>query len=91
MSAAYSYTVQYDARAVKELGKLDKPVARRIVTAVEALRADPRPAGCRALTGFPGLWRIRVGDYRVVYTIKDAELVVLVLRIAHRSAVYRRL
>ncbi len=44
-----------------------------------------------ALVGFAGLWRIRVGDYRVVYTIKDAELVVIALRIAHRSSVYRNL
>lgn len=91
MSIPGPYTVQYDARAVKELGKLDKPVARRIVKAVETLSTDPRPTGCRALVGYPGLWRIRVGDYRVVYTIKDAELVVLALRVAHRSTVYRRL
>ncbi len=90
MSAPGPYTVQYDTRAVKELGKLDKPVARRIVKAVGALSTDPRPAGCRPLVGYPGLWRIRVGDYRVVYTIKDAELVVLALRVAHRSTVYRR-
>ncbi|TFD73270.1 type II toxin-antitoxin system RelE family toxin [Cryobacterium fucosi] len=92
MTAAGSYfVVEYDPKAVKELTKLDKPVARRVVKAVDALSADPRPRGVRALVGYPNLWRIRVGDYRVVYTINDTELVVLALRIAHRSSVYREL
>ncbi|MGH3932806.1 MAG: type II toxin-antitoxin system RelE family toxin [Pseudonocardiaceae bacterium] len=86
-----AYVVQYDPKALKELTKLDKPVARRIVKAIDALNADPRSNGARPLVGYPNLWRIRVGDYRVVYTIKDAELVILALRIAHRSGVYRNL
>ena len=89
MSAGRRYVVQYDPRAAKELRKLDRQVARRVVTAVEHLGADPRPPGSRVLAGYPDLWRIRVGDYRVIYTIKDAELIVLALRIAHRSSVYR--
>ncbi len=87
----HRYTVEYDPKAIKELAGLDKPVARRIVKAVGALAADPRPAGCRELTGYPDLWRIRMGSYRVVYTIKDAELLVLALRVAHRSRAYRQL
>lgn len=85
------YVVQYDPKALKELTKLDKPVARRVVKAVDALGADPRPNGSRPLVGYPDLWRIRVGDFRIIYTIKDSELVVLVLRIAHRSTAYRSL
>lgn len=91
MSPARCYAVEYDENALKELSKLDKPVARRIVRAVDDLGGDPCPPGCRALTGHPGLWRIRVGHYRVVYTIKDAELIVLALRVAHRSTAYRNL
>lgn len=91
MSASGPFTVEYESRAVKELAKLDKPVARRLITAIDALSADPRPSGVRPLVGYPNLWRIRVGEYRVVYTIKDTELVVLALRVAHRSTVYRRL
>lgn len=79
----------YDPKALKEPAKLDKPVARRIVKAVDGLRADPRPKIARPLVGYPHLWRIRIGDYRVIYAIKDAELVVLALRVAHRSSVYR--
>lgn len=76
---------------MKELAKLDKPVARRIVGAIDGLEAQPRPPGARSLVGYPGLWRIRIGDYRVVYAIKDAELVILALRVAHRRDVYRNL
>ena len=91
MSEPRAYVVQYDPRAAKELAKLDRPVARRILTAVDGLGGEPRPHGARPLVGYPGLWRIRIGDYRVVYTIKDEELVVLALRIAHRSDLYRNL
>jgi mRNA interferase RelE/StbE len=91
VSAARSYTVEYDPKAAKELGKLDKPVARRIAKAIAELQADPRPSGCRTLVGYPDLYRIRVGHYRVIYTIKDAELIVLALHVAHRSTVYQQL
>ncbi len=91
MTSGGTYDVQYDPRALKELTKLDRTVARRIVKAVDALSTEPRAAGAQLLVGYTDLWRIRVGHYRVVYTIKDAELVVLALRIAHRSVVYRSL
>lgn len=90
-SPSGAYDVQYDPKALKELTRLDKRVARRIVRAVDALTADPRPSGARTLVGYPDLWRIRIGDYRVIYTIRDAELLVLALRIAHRSGVYRNM
>lgn len=85
------FAVEYDPRAIKELTKLDKPIARRIITAIDALGANPRPSGTRLLVGFANLWRIRIGDYRVIYTIRDAELVVVALRVAHRSDIYRAL
>jgi mRNA interferase RelE/StbE len=91
VNAGRRYVVQYDPRAAKELTKLDRQVARRIATAIERLAADPRPPGARILAGYPDLWRMRTGDYRVIYTIKDAELIVLALRIAHRSSIYRNL
>lgn len=91
MSDPGSYVVQYDPKAVKELAKLEKLFARRIVRTIDGLRADPRPHGARPLVGYSSLWRIRIGEYRVIYAIKDAELVVLVLRVAHRSGIYRNL
>lgn len=91
MSEGIEYSVGYEPTAQKELGKVDQQIARRIVRAISALGGDPRPAGCRRLVGYDDLWRIRVGDYRVIYTIRDTELIVLALRIAHRSEVYRRI
>lgn len=91
MTERTPYSVGYESAARKELSKLDKPVARRIVRAISELGTDPRPPGCRRLVGYDDLWRIRIGDYRVIYTIMDTELIVIVLRIAHRSEVYNRI
>lgn len=91
MSTSRPYSVLYDPKALKELAKLDRTAARRIVKTVDTLSDNPRPVGCRSLVGYSDLWRIRIGDYRVVYAIKDAELVVLALRVAHRSNAYRKL
>jgi mRNA interferase RelE/StbE len=86
-----TYTISYDPKAFKELAKLDRAVARRIVRAVDALAGDPRPSGSRPLVGFPDLLRLRVGAYRVIYTIRSDKVLVLVLRVAHRSEAYRNL
>jgi len=72
------------------LRKLDRPVAERIKAATESLRDDPRPAGAKMLTGMHGVLRIRVaGDYRVLYTVDDDRLVVLVVDAGHRRQIYR--
>jgi len=88
------YKVDYLDRAQRELRRIargDAPSARRIARAVDALGTDPRPSGCRPLVGQDGLWRIRIGDYRAIYTIDDDHLVVLAVRVAHRGAVYENL
>ncbi|KUP95670.1 type II toxin-antitoxin system RelE family toxin [Thermobifida cellulosilytica] len=64
-------------------------MAHTVRAAVLALSRDPRPSGCRQASGCPGVRRIRVGDYRVVYSMDDGGLVVPALRIAHRREVYR--
>ncbi|GAA1463655.1 type II toxin-antitoxin system RelE/ParE family toxin [Nocardiopsis exhalans] len=64
---------------------------RRVVDKARALAKGPRPPGCVRVKGAVDLWRVRVGDYRLVYTIRDGELLVLVLSVAHRSEVYRDL
>lgn len=91
MSDPASHAILYNLKALKELSKLDKPTARRVVAAIERLSGEPHPAGVRALVGFPGLFRIRVSDYRIIYTVKDSEMIILVLRVAPRSVVYRKL
>ncbi len=84
------YQIIIRPTAEKSLDKIPLPARRRIADALEALRGDPRPAGVVKLTGDENLWRIRVGNYRVVYEIHDDRLIVLVLRVAHRKDVYRQ-
>lgn len=86
-----AYSVEYLPRAVKGLKKLDKATAARIFDAMDEVAAldDPRSQG-KGLTGpLSGLWRYRVGDYRIICDIRDGELVILVVDAAHRSRVYR--
>jgi mRNA interferase RelE/StbE len=84
------YAIIIKPTAVKSLDKLPRPVRRRILDALEELRTNPRPAGCVKLTGDENLWRIRLGDYRVVYEIHDNLLVVLVLSIGNRKDIYSK-
>jgi mRNA interferase RelE/StbE len=83
------YTVLFARSARKELQALDRSVAGRILKRIEALRREPRPAGCKKLEGTDNLWRIRVGDWRVVYSVDDVKSVVEVSVIRHRREVYR--
>ena len=85
------YTLQFRPAAVRQLRKLPKDALGRLRTATEALCDQPRPPGAGKLAGTDDLWRIRVGDFRVVYTISDEALVVTVVRVANRRQVYRGL
>lgn len=84
-----TYRIEFETSAAKALMKLDRSTQTRILTAIEALAANPRPHGAVKLTGNDGM-RIRVGDYRVVYVIDDAIVTVTVVKIGHRSSVYGR-
>jgi mRNA interferase RelE/StbE len=83
-----SYKVLILRRAQKELADLPSRDYERIREGISALAQSPRPLGCRKLTGREG-WRIRVGDYRVIYEINDAQQAVTVLHIGHRRDVYK--
>jgi mRNA interferase RelE/StbE len=84
-----SYTIEWKTSARKELRKLPPQIIKRIVTAVTELAADPRPMGSRKLVGSQHTYRIRIGDYRVIYTVVDDKLIVEIVRVAHRKDVYR--
>ena len=87
-----SYEIEWAGPALRELRKLDRQTARRVLRVVTGLAADPRPAGVRALSGQPaGTMRLRVGEFRVVYVIDDGEIRILVVRVAHRREAYRGL
>jgi len=83
-----SYRVALTASADRELRGLPAQVVARILPRLERLASTPRPAGCKKLKGGDFEWRIRVGDYRIVYEIDDAARTVDVTRIAHRRDVY---
>ena len=83
------YAVVFARSARKELQNLDPQVARRILKRIEALVGNPRPSGVAKLEGASDLWRIRVGDWRVVYRILDRERLVDVIAVRHRREVYR--
>ena len=84
------YSVLITSSAAKELEAIDGRANRtRIVRAIQALVENPRPPGCEKLTGSDGRYRVRVGHYRIVYAVDDAERVVDVVKIGHRREVYR--
>ena len=82
------YSVELKPSARKELEALPNDVLARVVRRMESLGYAPRPAGCKKLKGFKDHWRVRVGDWRVVYIIDDAAKLVSITRIAHRREVY---
>lgn len=84
-----TYSVRWKASAIKELRRLDRQLVRRVVDAVEALASDPFPAGTRKMQDGEYAYRIRVGPYRVVYTVLTEALVVEVIRVRHRRDAYR--
>jgi mRNA interferase RelE/StbE len=83
------YRVQLERGAEKDLSRLTSEIHSRVIAAIQALATSPRPPGCRKLAGSKNDWRIRVGDYRVVYEIADQIRVVRIHRIRHRREVYR--
>jgi len=83
------YSVFIKPSALKELESVgSKKVRQRIVKRIQSLADDPRPYGYRKLSG-SDKYRIRCGDYRILFTVKDEELVVFVIKVAHRKEVYR--
>lgn len=82
-----TYRIELRPAAARALRKLDPQDRRRVQGAIALLATDPRPPGARALQGRPGL-RVRVGQYRIIYTVADDVLLVVVVRLGHRRDVY---
>jgi mRNA interferase RelE/StbE len=85
------YQVRFAPSANREFRKLPRKVQAVLASRVDSLAADPRPPGAKQLAGPHELWRLREGDYRMIYQIRDEVLFVLVVRVGHRGEVYRRL
>lgn len=84
-----TYSVRMDGRTRKVLDGLSGELRGRLVRKLLALEDNPRPSGVEKLSGMDDIYRVRVGDWRIVYAIRDRELVVIVIRVGHRREVYR--
>lgn len=86
---SYTYTVEISKQAVKQLNKLSPELQGRIQVKIDELAIEPRPHGVKKLKNRENAYRIRVGDYRVLYDIVDNVLLIIVVEIGHRSKVYQ--
>lgn len=85
-----SYSVHISTSAAKEIESLPKPEIPKVISKIEQLSANPRPAGCKKLVGTPEkLWRIRSGNYRIVYAIEDKVKIVEVRSVGDRKSIYK--
>jgi mRNA interferase RelE/StbE len=84
-----AYKIEFTAAAKRQFDKLPDASRRRLAEVVDRLSENPRPSGMAKLSGEDGLYRVRSGDYRIVYRIQDNRLLVLVVKIGHRREVYR--
>ena len=85
-----TYEVALAPAAARQLRKVDPQVRRRLQAAIELLATEPRPPAATPLVGGAGEWRVRTGDYRIVYEIQEERLLVLVLSAGHRREIYER-
>lgn len=89
MNTPQAYEVYLERTAEQDLKRLSARNFQRIIPHIKALAENPRPAGCRKISGSRNDWRIRVGNYRVIYEVEDKEKVVRVMRVRHRGEAYR--
>jgi len=83
-----SYNIEIKRSAAKEIRQLPASVRRAVVVVITGLAREPRPSGCKKLRGYLDTYRIRKGEYRVVYEITDRKLLVMVVKVGHRQRVY---
>ena len=83
------YEVYLERRAEKDLRRLPKEEFRKVISVIKSLAENPRPPGCRKITGSERDWRVRVGKYRILYEIDDDAKAVRVMRVRHRREAYR--
>lgn len=84
-----TYDVRISRTAERQLARLDRAMQRRVSAAMLALASEPRPRGCRKLIGYDDVFRLRVGRYRLLYSVSDDTVVIVILKVGHRRDVYR--
>jgi mRNA interferase RelE/StbE len=82
------YEVVFSRRAEKDIEKLPARIVEKIIPVIIALEQNPRPTGCKKLKGYTDLWRIRVGNYRIIYSIEDKILLVDIREVGDRKNIY---
>ena len=82
------FKISITNRAEKDLKRLERSTKNRVVTSISSLAEEPRPAGCRKIQSEEGVWRIRVGDWRIAYIIDVSNQEITIIRIAHRREFY---
>jgi mRNA interferase RelE/StbE len=86
-----AYRLEYAAAFARDFRRLPRAELVRVDRVIQSLREEPRPPGARAIRGFPSCYRLRSGQYRLVYEVKDRTLVILLLVVGHRREIYERL
>jgi mRNA interferase RelE/StbE len=83
------WQIEFSAKAARQFGKLSRGTQERLLPHIDALAVDQRPPGCKKLKGHGDFWRIRVGDYRIIYQIYDRALIVLIVTVGDQKDVYQ--
>jgi mRNA interferase RelE/StbE len=83
------YSIEVSATAERQIKKLTKRDQHRVINVIKQLRVEPRPRGCRKLRAYDDIYRVRTGVFRILYSVEDDRLLVLVLKVGHRKGVYR--
>ena len=86
-----AYRIEFAPTAERDFKSLDKPIQTRLARRIDSLAENPFPQGIIKLAGEEDLYRLRVGDYRIIYQMQGRRLVILIVRIGHRGDIYRRL
>jgi mRNA interferase RelE/StbE len=86
-----AYRIEVSPVAARQLKKIDRRRLPQIAEKIDSLTTEPRPRGCEKLSGHDDLYRVRVGDYRIVYGVRDRLVLVAILKIGHRADVYQRI
>lgn len=86
-----AYSIEFTPAAERELKALPKPIQTQIGRRIDRLAADPRPPGVEKIKGEDALYRVRQGNYRILYTVHDKKLTIIIVKVGDRKEVYRRL
>jgi len=85
------YRIEFRSSALKEILSLSKQEQDKLRSSIDNLAHEPRPTGCRKLKGFNGLFRIRIGDLRIIYEVSDSAKVVKIIKVGNRGDIYKNL